>query len=177
MQFKGRESDAWGNIVFDSDGLIDHLMNGNHLSKDMFAHATPGVTRFNQLCKEYDHPQDQISEYQEPEISVAEWDAARQSQWFIPEPFASMDVLEHVLMKCSTEIEIERVMYEWSLYEERDMISLLKFLAYAISHFRENNIVWGVGRGSSVASFILYKLGVHRVNSIEFELDIREFLK
>jgi DNA polymerase III alpha subunit len=42
---------------------------------------------------------------------------------------------------------------------------------------RSNNIVWGVGRGSSVASYVLYLLGVHKVDSIKYGLDIREFLK
>lgn len=177
MQFKGRSTDAWGNVIFNTDGLIDHLMRGNHLTNDMTAAPVPGVTRFNKLCKEYDHPDDQVGEYVAPEVSVQEWDAAHQSQWFTPEPFASMDMLEHLLMKCSTEQQIERVLYEWSLFEERGMIPLLRFLAYAIHHFRENDIVWGVGRGSSVASYAFYLLGVHRVDSLAFDLDVREFLK
>jgi len=177
MQFKGRSSDEWGNVVFDTNGLIDHLMRGNHLTQDMTAHPVPGVTRFNALCKEYDHPEDQVGEYIKPAVSVEEWDAARQSQWFIPEPYASMDVLEHLLMKCQEEAEIERVLYEWTLFQDRGMVSLLRFLVYAIDHFRENKIVWGVGRGSSVASYALYLIGVHRVNSIKFDLDVHEFLK
>ena len=177
MQFKGRSSDAWGNVVFDTNGLIDHLMRGNHLTSDMTAHSVPGVVRFNELCREYDHPDDCVGEYVAPEVSVQEWDAAHQSQWFIPEPYARMDVLEHLLMKCQTEQQIERVLYEWSLFEGRDMIPLLRFLIYAIDHFRENDIVWGVGRGSSVASYCLFLIGVHRVDSIAFDLDVHEFLK
>jgi DNA polymerase III alpha subunit len=42
---------------------------------------------------------------------------------------------------------------------------------------RDNNIVWGVGRGSSVSSYVLYLLGVHRVNSLYYDLDIHEFLR
>jgi DNA polymerase III alpha subunit len=42
---------------------------------------------------------------------------------------------------------------------------------------RENDIVWGVGRGSSVASYTLYLIGVHKIDSIKYELDINEFLK
>jgi DNA polymerase III alpha subunit len=38
-------------------------------------------------------------------------------------------------------------------------------------------VLWGVGRGSSVASYCLYILGVHKVDSIKYELDIHEFLK
>jgi len=42
---------------------------------------------------------------------------------------------------------------------------------------RENGIVWGVGRGASVASYVLYLIGVHRINSIQYGLDWREFLR
>jgi DNA polymerase III alpha subunit len=41
----------------------------------------------------------------------------------------------------------------------------------------ENQLIWGVGRGSSVASFVLYKLKVHRINSMYYELDPAEFLR
>jgi DNA polymerase III alpha subunit len=50
-------------------------------------------------------------------------------------------------------------------------------LIYIIDTMRKNNIVWGVGRGSSVASYILYLLGVHKVDSVKYNLHIEEFLK
>jgi DNA polymerase III alpha subunit len=40
-----------------------------------------------------------------------------------------------------------------------------------------NRMIWGVGRGSSVASNVLYLLGVHRIDSMFYELDSREFLR
>ena len=42
---------------------------------------------------------------------------------------------------------------------------------------RENRLIWGVGRGSSVSSYVLYKLGVHRIDSLHYELDPTEFLR
>ena len=57
------------------------------------------------------------------------------------------------------------------------MITLLKYLKYLVDTMRENKIVWGVGRGSSVASYVLYLIGVHKIDSIKYELDIKEFLK
>jgi hypothetical protein len=48
---------------------------------------------------------------------------------------------------------------------------------YALFTMRENKIVWGVGRGSSVASYVLFLIGVHKINSIKYNLDINEFLK
>jgi DNA polymerase III alpha subunit len=54
---------------------------------------------------------------------------------------------------------------------------LLFYLKYLVDAMRENKIVWGVGRGSSVASYVLYLIGVHRIDSIKYDLDIKEFLK
>ena len=56
-------------------------------------------------------------------------------------------------------------------------MDVLQFLKYMVDTLRENNIVWGVGRGSSVASYVLYLLGVHKVNSIKYDLDPTEFLR
>jgi DNA polymerase III alpha subunit len=42
---------------------------------------------------------------------------------------------------------------------------------------KERNIVWGVGRGSSVASYVLFLIGTHKVDSVKYELDFNEFLK
>ena len=63
------------------------------------------------------------------------------------------------------------------MFEKHDMLVLLCFLKYMVDKFRENNILWGVGRGSSVASFCLYLLGIHKINSIKYDLDIEEFLR
>jgi DNA polymerase III alpha subunit len=42
---------------------------------------------------------------------------------------------------------------------------------------RANNIVWGVGRGSSVASYVLFLIGIHKVDSLYYDLPIEEFLR
>jgi DNA polymerase III alpha subunit len=73
--------------------------------------------------------------------------------------------------------EITRVDEEWLAYQDRNMEDLLRYMVYLVDFMREHNIVWGVGRGSSVASYILYLIGVHKVNSIQFGLDWREFLR
>jgi len=57
------------------------------------------------------------------------------------------------------------------------MFDLLIYLKYLVDTLRSQNIVWGVGRGSSVASYCLYLIGVHKVNSMQYNLDIHEFLK
>jgi DNA polymerase III alpha subunit len=177
MQYRGRSTDEWGNVLFDSEGLVDLLMHGSELSGDLTALNSDGVVKFNDLCREFDHPDDAVSIYTPPTISVEDWDAEHQKQWFVPEPYASLDVLDWLAAKCETDEQLSRIAAEWVLFEERDMVPVLRCLIYLVDSFRERGIVWGVGRGSSVASYALYLIGVHRVDSLAFDLDVREFLK
>ena len=73
--------------------------------------------------------------------------------------------------------QFQRVDMEYKLFEKRGMVPVLQFLIYLVDVCKKHNIVLGVGRGRSVASYSLYLLGVHRVDSIKYELDIEEFLK
>ena len=66
---------------------------------------------------------------------------------------------------------------ELVMFKERNLVPLLQFLIYIVDYMREQRIVWGVGRGSSVASYCLYLIGVHKVDSIVYDLPIEEFLK
>lgn len=120
---------------------------------------------------------DYLNKYSEPNISLEQFDTNLQNNWFMPEGYRSFDIGQYLLSLCKTEIETNRVLEELELFVQYDMIELLCYLKYLVDTMRENNIVWGVGRGSSVASYCLYLLGVHKIDSIKYDLDIREFLK
>lgn len=109
--------------------------------------------------------------------SVESYHESRTKRWDIPDTYKELDVLDYLLDKCLTEEETERVLVEWEMFEERGLIPLLQFLVFIVDYMRENSIVWGVGRGSSVSSYSLYLMGVHKVNSLKYELPIEEFLK
>jgi DNA polymerase III alpha subunit len=87
-----------------------------------------------------------------------------------------MDIEAFIVEHCP-EQNYQRVVEELALFRQHNMIDLLRYLKYLVDILRTNNVLWGVGRGSSVASYCLYILGVHKVDSIKYELDIREFLK
>lgn len=97
--------------------------------------------------------------------------------WFMPQKYHSIDVLSYCISRTSSTEEIDRVNMEYKLFEERNLITLLQYFIFLVDTMTENNIIWGVGRGSSVSSYILYLIGIHRINSIKYRLDIREFLK
>jgi len=98
------------------------------------------------------------------------------TNWFIPQEYKDMDIEEYLVNQCPKE-NYERLIQELELYSKNDMIPVLKTMKYIIDTLRSNNIVWGVGRGSSVASYVLFLLGVHKIDSVKYNLPIQEFFK
>ena len=107
----------------------------------------------------------------------AKVDEANIANWYMPQKYHELNVLEWLLNKCQTQEERDRVEQEYVLFEKKKFIKVLQFLIYFIDTLRENNIVWGVGRGSSVASFCLFLIGVHKINPLQYDLNITEFLR
>lgn len=118
-----------------------------------------------------------IVEYVTQDKTISEFDETCLNDWFMPEEYRNIDIAEYVLGLCTTDEELQRVGKELLLYQKRDMFVLLQYLKYLVDTMRKHNIVWGVGRGSSVASFVLFLIGVHKINSLYYNLPIEEFLK
>jgi len=105
--------------------------------------------------------------------------------WDIPEEFKQIDVIEYILDKLSKVDGNEpdfaarqaRCDSELELYSKLNLFSTIQMLIYVVDTFEKQNIVWGVGRGSSVSSYILYLIGIHDVDSFKYGLDIEEFLR
>jgi len=109
--------------------------------------------------------------------SVQEFDNKNIDKWHMPEKYYQINVLQWLLDRCQTDAEKQRVQIEYDLFEKKGFIRVLQFLIYFVDTLRANNIVWGVGRGSSVASFCLFLIGVHKINPMLYNLDHREFLR
>jgi DNA polymerase III alpha subunit len=150
-------------------GKITRLDNLNIEDADL-------VEQFNQARKQNADPFPELKLFEQTVESLEEWDRANQQKWFMPENYFP-NIAEHLYGLCNTREEEERVSLELELFIQHGMFELLVYLKYLVDTMRENNIVWGVGRGSSVASYVLYLLGVHKVDSIKYDLDIHEFLK
>jgi DNA polymerase III alpha subunit len=98
------------------------------------------------------------------------------NQWFIPREYRDMDIESWLVEQCPTE-NYERLVQEIQLFQRHNMIPVLKCMKYVVDTLRANNIVWGVGRGSSVASYILHLIGVHKIDSVKYNIPIEEFFK
>jgi DNA polymerase III alpha subunit len=111
------------------------------------------------------------------QMSTEQFDHRNQQQWFMPESYRNMDIAELVLNLCATDAQLQRCGHELMLFQERGLFNLLRYLKYLVDVMSEHKLIWGVGRGSSVASYVLFKLGVHRIDSLHYDLDPAEFLR
>lgn len=99
------------------------------------------------------------------------------TNWFVPYEYKTMDIVDWLYQQCPTPDIRERVVEELKLFAKHDMIPVLKTMKYVVDTLRVNNVVWGVGRGSSVASYVLFIIGVHKIDSVKYKLPINEFFK
>jgi hypothetical protein len=133
--------------------------------------------KFNSAVNSLYSSFEKLKLYNLGETDIEKFDQYNQSTWSMPDEYCAMDIAQWVLDQCQTQQELQRVGQELLMYQERELFLLLKQLKYIVDTWRANNIVWGVGRGSSVASYVLYLIGVHRINSIHYDLEIEEFLR
>jgi len=167
--------DAYGRSFTDSNELCDLLYKNPSLDLSLFLVEDP--QEFNKSRSELHADVPNLFGYVTLADSVEEFDLRFQRKWHMPDEYKELDIAEYILSLCTQEYELQRVAEELLLYQERDLFDLLRYLKYLVDTLRKNNLVWGVGRGSSVASYVLFLLGVHKINSLYYDLSIDEFLK
>ena len=170
------KTDELGIPRFTNKDLVNMIYTG-HVDKCHVVLCDPSddINKFNEAMQEQHLPE--LKQYVPLDVDEKTFDSVCQSEWFMPDEYKALDVQDWVLNKCTTDKEIARASNELVEFNKRDMNNLLRYMIYLVDYMRENNIVWGVGRGSSVASYVLYLIGVHKINSIQFDLDWREFLR
>jgi len=167
--------DQYGQAYTDSNELCNLLYKNPGLDISRF--QVEDSLEYNRSVAELHAELDLLDSYHNIDMSVEEFDRVLQTNWHMPQEYRELDIAEYVLGLCQQEHELQRVGQELLLYQERDLFDLLRYLKYLVDTLRKNNVVWGVGRGSSVASYVLFLLGVHKIDSLYYNLDIDEFLK
>lgn len=149
-------------------------LSNSDLDRAIFEDPEP-INIYNDWCRTYDIPST-IQTIQE-NTSDTYVDQCL-ANWYMPAEYRELDMLSFLLNGLTPKsVEYQRVQQEYAMFESRGMVTVLKFLKYMVDVCQRENIVLGVGRGSSVASYCLFLIGVHRIDSIKYELDIKEFLK
>jgi DNA polymerase III alpha subunit len=170
------KQDNVGQMIFNETDVCDLLMQGRDIAslKGMLVDHTVDLEKATVAIEHIPDFLKYANDY--PDI-VETYDKAMQSHWHMPQEYLDMDIAAHVLNLCTTQEQLQRCGEELLLYQERNLFNLLKFLKYLVDVMKQNRIIWGVGRGSSVASYVLYLLEVHRIDSMFYDLDPREFLR
>jgi DNA polymerase III alpha subunit len=164
----------FGDCVYSEDAVIDLL----YADPDVDISKIPTeAEQYNQALAELDIDLPRLPEQILRTGTVADFDRSNYAEWHMPESYAGIDVKAYLLERCGTDVERERVEAEYALFESKRFTKVLQFLIYFVDTLRANNVVWGVGRGSSVSSFCLFLIGVHKINPLLYDLDYREFLR
>ena len=168
------KTDSVGQIILGEQDLINLVMQGRDLESVGGALVDDSVDI--EVAAFWLEHVPNFTHWSEP-YAQAVFDHMQQSTWHMPEEYRKLDIAEHVLKLCTTEAQLQRCGAELLQYQERGLFDLLRYLKYLVDVMKENHVIWGVGRGSSVASYVLYLLGVHRIDSMYYELDPAEFLR
>jgi Bacterial DNA polymerase III alpha NTPase domain len=171
--------DQYGQCWTTHNELFDMLYQNPDLPLDKFLvkEDVSGGPTYNKSVTALYAGFPMLKHLREIALPVEEFDQMQQSNWYMPQEYKDMDIAKYVLDQCKSQAELQRVGEELLLYADRDLLDLLRYLKYFVDTMRANQVVWGLGRGSSVASYVLYLLGVHKINSMYYDLDIKEFLK
>ena len=102
--------------------------------------------------------------------------------WNIPDQYKSIDLTEY----CQDQMfarglvddrYIDRLAMELIAVDDKRMEDFIRCLIYIVDTMKKNNVIWGLGRGSSCASLIMFIIGVNKVDPILYEIDMGEFYK
>lgn len=164
--------DKYSNPIFNEQDLFDALYKGHqfNVNDTMLVERTDAV---KELEKQIGF---KLLEPYETHFELADYDRACQSSWNMPDKYKNLDIEEWLLDSCP-EQNHQRLMDELEAYKARNMLDLLRWLKYFVDTCSKEGVVWGLGRGSSVASYVLYIIGVHNIDPIKYNLDWQEFLR
>ena len=180
------KTDDLGIPRFSNRDLVDMIYSG-HADKChiVLCDEDDDIDKFNAAMQDQHLPE--LTKYIALDVDQKTFDGVCQGEWFMPEEYKNLDIAQWLYAKvmenlqtvqpCLQSKEWIRAKEELDEFLNRDMGDLLRYMVYLVDFMRENDIVWGVGRGSSVASLCLFLIGVHKINPMLYNLDITEFLR
>lgn len=168
--------DSLGLAVLNNTNQFDLLYQGKLNSlHQVFVEKSDDTIKFNEYANLFNYKK--LNIYKSQNLNKTELDSIFQSNYLFPVEYQNIDITKFILDKCKTDTERNRAMEELEYYKQKNLFPILAFMIYLVDTLRQNNIVWGVGRGSSVSSFVLYLIGINRINPIKYNLNWQEFLR
>ena len=171
-------TDNLGIAVYSSKDIEEILFTGqsNILDEILVDSNDAEILRYNESARLMGDKE--LQPYHPLDIELQDFDNTLQQNWIMPDEYKSLDIEEYILSLAAPWDPVHgRVLEELAAFKERNMLDLLRWMKYFVDTCRQHKVVWGVGRGSSVASYVLFLLGVHKIDSLKYNLDWREFLR
>ena len=169
-------TDTYGQQIYSEDDVANIILSGVSFD-DMKSIMVDESVDLERLVKYVEVLPAVFQKYYKSSESIEHFDSKLQENWRMPQEYRDLDIAQYILNLCKTEAELQRVGEELLLYQDRNLFNLLRYMKYLVDVMTENRVIWGVGRGSSVASYCLYLLGVHRIDSLYYNISIKEFLR
>ena len=170
--------DNLGIAIYNSKDIEDILCQGHPLLlEEILADGNdPEIIKYNESARLMGEKE--LPLYKQLDIDQTTFDSMLQQDWLMPDKYKTLDIEAWLFEQTPPwNPEHARVAEEIEAYKARNMLDLLRWLKYFVDTMRGHNVVWGVGRGSSVASYVLFLIGVHKIDSIKYNLDWQEFLR
>lgn len=158
-----------GSMTVEPDSILTHMRPNVRL------HVTEMNTEIQSYNRFADRPIDVKTK-----LDISQIDP---DQWNIPDSYNQIELESYFENKLSewTGYDYERrklrVEHELAAFRATDQEIVLRLMIYIVDTLMENDCVWGIGRGSSVSCFLLYLIGVHDIDSVEFDLSFKDFMK
>lgn len=164
--------DKYSNPIFTEKDLFEAVYQGYEFNSDDIL-ITENTDNLKELINQFGV---NLQNPYKDDLEIKEFDNVCQQIWNMPEEYKNIDIEGFLVHRCPKE-NYQRLIDELVEFRSRNMLDLLRWLKYFVDTCRKEGIVWGVGRGSSVASYVLYLIGIHKIDSIKHKLDWREFLR
>ena len=166
-----------GSVTVDPSDLMTLVLKSKFKGNLYTTEITDEIKNYNKLVNVDD------------KISIKTTNKELDTSWNIPDEYKQINIENYVLDKLGNEalewhlsdedvvLRATRVIKELKVYNKLNLNNLLRTLVYIIDVFTKENVIWGVGRGSSVSSYVLYLIGIHDIDSVLYNLDFNDFLK
>jgi DNA polymerase III alpha subunit len=165
-----------GVSIVDPDAVSTLILSGLSPSKIRVTGVTDDIIQHNSRVSASDKISLSTNEPLEMDMS-----------WSLPNAYLQIDLIDYFgnllalkfqVLGYTHELQdaaLLRVAQELEEVHNRGMTRFMQTMIYVIDVFKQNSVVWGVGRGSSCASYLLFLLGVHIVDCVKMDISLDEF--
>lgn len=172
-----KKINSYGEVLLDENELVEEILHGNKVD-NVFIDDEDAVNRYERSLTKID-----VDGF--PNIKVAsrhkassdEYLARQSLNWKVPSEYMYMDIECYLKGLCRNDRELSRVQEELEEFKKRDELDILRVMKYIVDTFRKNNVLWGVGRGSSVSSFCLFLIGINKIDPLKYDIPYTEYFK